>query len=64
MTLLFGFIHFCSIFILIMSILCILKVIFEIVKVYTLQEGKVEMDGNEKLLIAASISYIISFICC
>ena len=62
MEMFLGFIHFMQIFTLVMSILYILKVIYEIAKVATLQEGKVEMGKYGLLMIGASISYIIALI--
>ena len=45
-----------------MSILYILRVSYNIAKVYTLKDGKVEFGKYGLLYLACSISYIISVI--
>ena len=57
-----SFVAFAKIFTLVMSILYILKVCYDIAKVYTLQEGKVEMGKYGMLLLSCAISYIITII--
>ena len=64
MELFLGFIGFLGVFVLVMSILYIIKVVYDIVKVYTLQEGKVDLGKYGLLYLGCAISYIISFICC
>lgn len=49
-------------FILILSILMVLKVIFKISKVVRQRSGKIEFSALEEVLIFASISYIITYI--
>jgi hypothetical protein len=57
-----GFITFVKLFILGMSILYILKIVFDIAKVYTLQEGKVDMGKYGLLYLLLAISYIFATI--
>ena len=57
-----GFITFVKLFILGMSILYILKIVFDIAKVYTLQEGKVDMGKYGLLYLFVAISYIFAII--
>ncbi len=57
-----GFITFIKLFILGMSILYILKIVFDIAKVYTLQEGKVDMGKYGLLYLLLAISYIFATI--
>ena len=57
-----GFITFVKLFILGMSILYILKIVFDIAKVYTLQEGKVDMGKYGLLYLLVAISYIFAII--
>lgn len=57
-----GFITFVKSFILGMSILYILKIGFDIAKVYTLQEGKVDMGKYGLLYLFFAISYIFAII--
>ena len=62
MELLLNFIDFSKVFALMMSILYVLKVIFEIAKVSTLKEGKVEFGKYGLLYLTCSISYIMTYI--
>jgi len=62
MEILLSFIAFAKVFMLIMSVLYIVKVVYDIAKVYTLQEGKVETGKYGLFLLACSISYIIATI--
>lgn len=55
-------INFIGIFGLIFSILYILKVIYDIIKVYTLQEGKVELGKYGLIYLGCSVAYILTFI--
>ena len=64
MEIFLGFVSFLSVFILVLSCLYIFKVGYEIAKVYTLQEGKVELGKYGLLYLGCAISYIISFIVC
>ena len=64
MEIFLGFIHFLQTFMLVMSILYLLKVGYDIAKVATLQEGKVELGKYGLLMIGMSVSYIIALICC
>ena len=64
MEIFLGFIHFLQIFTLVMSILYLLKVGYDIAKVATLQEGKVELGKYGLLMVGVSVSYIIALICC
>ena len=57
-----GFITFVKLFILGMSILYVLKIVFDIAKVYTLQEGKVDMGKYGLLYLLVAISYIFAII--
>lgn len=54
---------FLKVFVLVMSILYCLKVGYDIAKVYTLEEGKVELGKNGLLYLSGSIAYIIACIC-
>ena len=45
-----------------MSILYCLRISYDIAKVLTLKEGKVELGKNGMLFLGCSISYIIAFI--
>ena len=62
MEILLTFIAFVKVFILSMCILYILKVCYDIAKVYTLEEGQVETGKYGLLLLACSVSYIIAII--
>ena len=54
--------NFIKVFILAMSILYCLRMSYDIAKVLTLKEGKVELGKNGMLFLGCSISYIIAFI--
>lgn len=62
MELFLSFIGFLKIFVLVMSILYILKVCYDIAKVATLQEGRVEMGKYGLLYLGCAISYIMAVI--
>lgn len=62
MELLLGFLTFVRIFMLMMSILYVIKVIYDIAKVMVLKEGKVELGTYGLLLLGCSISYILTII--
>ena len=64
MELFLAFISFVKVFILVMSILYIFKVAYDIIKVYTLKEGKVELGKYGLLYFGCAVSYIVSFIAC
>lgn len=53
---------FIKAFIFIMSLLYCLKVCYDIVKVLTLQEGKVELGQYGLLYLGLAVSYVITFI--
>ena len=53
---------FIKVFILMMSILYCLKVGYEILKVYTLQEGKVELGKNGLLYLGCAIAYVLTYL--
>lgn len=53
---------FIKIFVLMMSILYILKVCYDIAKVYTLKEGVVDFGKYGLITLACSISYIMTII--
>lgn len=57
-----SLIEFVSIFAFVLSWLYLFRTIFNIVKVYTLKEGKVNFGDNGLLYIGFSISYIIAYI--
>ena len=54
--------NFIKVFILAMSILYCLRISYDIAKVLTLKEGKVELGKNGMLFLGCSISYIIACI--
>lgn len=62
MEIFLNFVNFAKIFILALSILYILKIVYEIAKVYTLEEGKVEMGKYGMIYLGCAISYIIAVI--
>ena len=62
MELFLSFVAFVKVFVLVMSILYILKVVYDIAKVYTLKEGKVEFGKYGLMYLACSISYIMTVI--
>ena len=62
MDIFLSFISFAKLFTLFMSILYILKVAYDIMKVYTLEEGHVEMGKYGLITLACSISYIMTLI--
>ena len=53
---------FIKVFVLMMSILYCLKIVYEILKVYTLQEGKVELGKNGLIYLACAIAYILTYL--
>lgn len=55
-------IRFVGIFGLMFSILYILKVVYDIAKVYSLKEGKVELGKNGLLYLGCSVAYIFTYI--
>lgn len=55
---------FALVFVFVMSVMYVLKVVYDIVKVMTLKEGKVELGKYGLLLLNMAISYIIAFIVC
>ena len=54
--------NFIKVFILAMSILYCLRISYDIAKVLTLKEGKVELGKNGMLFLGCSISVIIAFL--
>ena len=61
MEIVLSFIIFVKIFILSMSVLYCLKIGYDVIKVSTLQEGKVELGKNGLLSLGCAISYIIAY---
>lgn len=61
MEIVLSFIIFVKIFILSMSVLYCLKIGYDVIKVSTLQEGKVELGKNGLLYLGCAISYIIAY---
>ena len=61
MEIVLSFIIFLKIFILSMSVLYCLKIGYDVIKVSTLQEGKVELGKNGLLYLGCAISYIIAY---
>ena len=55
-------IHFIGIFGQIFSILYILKILYDVMKVYTLKEGKVELGEHGLIYLGCAIAYILTFI--
>lgn len=53
---------FVKVFLLVLSILYCFKIIYSIAKVYTLEEGKVELGKHGLLYLGVSIAYIITCI--
>ena len=53
---------FIKVFILMVAILYCLKVAYDIVKVYTLEEGKVELGKNGLLYLGCDVAYIMTCI--
>lgn len=53
---------FIKVFILMVAILYCLKVAYDIAKVYTLKEGKVELGKNGLLYLGCSVAYIMTCI--
>lgn len=51
-----------SVFGFVFSILYVLKVVYEIAKVYTLREGQVTLGKHGLLYLACAISFILTFI--
>ena len=62
MEMFLGFVAFVKVFVLAMSALYILKFAYNVAKVSTLHEGKVEMGRHGFLWLGWSISYIIACI--
>jgi len=62
MEMLITFILFVKVFVLIMAILYCLHTLYNIVKVITLKEGKVEFGKYGLLTLGSAISYIITCI--
>ena len=60
MELFLGFIAFLRIFLFVLSVLYLLKIAYDIAKVSTLKEGRVELGKYGLLYVGFSISYIIS----
>ena len=61
MEIVLSFIIFVKIFVLSMSVLYCLKIGYDVIKVSTLQEGKVELGKNGLLYLGCAISYIIAY---
>ena len=61
MEIVLSFIIFVKIFVLSMSVLYCLKIVYDVIKVSTLQEGKVELGKNGLLYLGCAISYIIAY---
>lgn len=53
---------FIKVFILMVAILYCLKVAYDIAKVYTLEEGKVELGKNGLLYLGCAVAYIMTCI--
>jgi len=62
MEIFLSFVSFVKVFVLVMSILYILKIGYDIVKVATLKEGKVELGKYGLLYLGSAISYIMAII--
>ena len=59
-----AFISFMGVYLLIMSILYCIRIIYDVMKVLTLKEGKVTMGKFGMLYLGLSISYIVTYILC
>lgn len=55
-------VSFIGIFGLVFAILYIIKVIYNVMKVYTLREGQVQLGKNGLLYLSCAISYIFAYI--
>lgn len=62
MEIFLSFVSFVKVFVLVMSILYILKIVYDIAKVATLQEGKVELGKYGLVYLGCAISYIMAII--
>lgn len=62
MEIILGLGLFLKVFVLVMAILYCLKITYDVVKVYTLEEGKVELGKNGLLYLGCAVAYIITCI--
>lgn len=62
MEIILGLGLFVKVFVLVMAILYCLKIAYDVVKVYTLEEGKVELGKNGLLYLGCSVAYIMTCI--
>ena len=53
---------FLKVFVLVMAILYCLKIAYDVAKVYTLEEGKVELGKNGLLYLGCAVAYIMTCI--
>lgn len=53
---------FLKVFALVMAILYCLKIAYDVAKVYTLEEGKVELGKNGLLYLGCAVAYIMTCI--
>lgn len=62
MTLILSILGFLKVFILMLSILYCLKIVYDIVKVFTLKDGKVEMGKYGMLWLGGAVAWILTCI--
>lgn len=62
MEVILSLVTFLKVFVLMVSILYCFKVAFDVIKVYTLEEGKVELGKNGLIYLCFSVAYIMTYI--
>lgn len=62
MEIILGLGLFLKVFVLVIAILYCLKIAYDVAKVYTLEEGKVELGKNGLLYLGCAVAYIMTCI--
>lgn len=58
------YIHFIGVFVFIFSILYIIKYILKAVNVIRMEQGKIDNDTIDLIILGSALSYILTFLIC
>ena len=58
------YIHFIGVFVFIFSILYVIKYILKAVNVIRMEQGKIDNDTVDLIILGSTLSYILTFLIC
>ena len=58
------YIHFIGVFVFIFSILYIIKYILKAINVIRMEQGKIDNDTIDLIILGSALSYILTFLIC